>query len=73
MEMLLQPLIPPSPTEVFDPLLIPASPLRLLSPVKGCTDGYYDTAGVCSPTPPMEEQLQHQVACSYFEQELHVK
>lgn len=44
-----------------------------LSPVKSCTDGYYDTAGVCSLTPPMEEQLQHQVAWSYFEQELHVK
>lgn len=42
-------------------------------PVTSCRDGYYDIAGVCSLTLPIGKQLQHQVACSYFEQELHVK
>lgn len=43
------------------------------APVTSCRDGYYDTAGVSSLALPIGKQLRHQVACSYFEQELYVK
>ncbi len=41
--------------------------------VISCRDSYYDTAGVSSRTLPIGKKLCHQVACSYFEQELYVK
>lgn len=42
-------------------------------PATSYTDGYYDTAEVPVGAPPIGRQLCHQVACSYFEQELSVK